>query len=111
MAGRHRPVGRRGRRAGSGLGRADRPAAGRARPVSSAWWVAFRGSPSLVGGPIPHGPRGATPAAARIVRDEWLVATGLWAVVAAGLAAALVVLIDLRQDERAQGHVAERWSE
>ena len=90
-------------------GAGDRPP--RASPVVLAWWLAFLGFAFLLGGSVAHWSSDGSPAVLRIVRDEWLVATGLWAVVAAGLAAAVVVLIDLRQEERAQGHVAERWSE
>jgi len=87
----------------------DRPR--RVSPVVLAWWLAFLGFAFLLGGSILHWTGDAGAPAARIVRDEWLIATGLWAVVAAGLAAAVVLLIDLHQEERAQGHVAERWSE
>src|SRR5204863_6642879 len=77
----------------------DRPR--RASPIVLAWWMAFLGFAFLLGGSILHWTSDGSPAAVRIVRDEWLVATGLWAVVAAGLAAVVVVLIDLRQEERA----------
>jgi hypothetical protein len=75
------------------------------------WWVAFLVFAFLVGGSVAHwAGAGATPAA-KITRDEWLIVTGLWSAVPAALAVAVVMLLDLRQEQRYQGYTAERWSE
>jgi hypothetical protein len=83
----------------------------RTSAVVYAWWVSFLGFTFLLAGSVLHwAGAGATPSA-KITRDEWLTATGLWCGVTTALAVAVVMLLDIRQEERDHGSLSDRWTE